>query len=422
MILLTGLNHRTTPVEVRERCYLSTEQLPLMLYQMRQLPDVQGVVVLSTCNRLEVYTVIDERGWAISSVIDTICAFYGMEPFEIEPYLYVEQDTRAITHLMRVAAGLDSMILGEAQILGQVKSALAAADLAGVAGATLHRLFEVAAHTGKRARTETPIDEQTTSISHAAARLLMNRVESSQSEVLVIGTGEMAALAAQALADRQYTNLHIVNRTYAHGADLAQQVGASAYEWSCLWDRLASADAVITATGAPHPVLYLDDMRRVVALRDGKPLVMIDIAVPRDIDDAVQTLDEVVLYDIDELQNVVDENLAQRKAAVPLVEKIIKAEVAKFSDWLHERKVTPVIRDLRREVQQVVQAELDAALSKLEHLGEAERKIMERMAHRIVNKVLHTPTISLRAHAANGNADDYAEMVRDLFDLLPEVS
>lgn len=372
--------------------------------------------MISTCNRLEVYAVVRNVGVA-EPIMTALCNYYELDPATIRPRLYVEPDERAVQHLMRVAAGLDSMILGESQILGQVREALNAAGEVGSAGTLLHRLFEMAMHTGKRAHNETAIGEHTTSVSHAAARLVMSNHTNPDANVLLVGTGEMAVLAGQALKDRGYHNLHVVNRTYSNAVEVAERLGAQAHEWSFIWDCMAEADAVISATGAPHLILYTDDMRHSVARRQYRPLTLVDIAVPRDIDPNISQLRGACVYDIDELKNVVDENIAQRAAAVPQVEGIVAEETKKYTKWEHQRSVTPVIVDLRREVQSVVEAELEDALGKLDALGEAERKIVQRMAHRIVNKVLHAPTVSLRAHAASGNAENYAQVVRDLFAL-----
>jgi glutamyl-tRNA reductase len=386
------------------------------LFHLRQLPGVEESVVISTCNRLEVYAVVRSAKVA-EPIMAAICDYYELNQETIRPHLYVEPDERAVQHLMRVASGLDSMILGESQILGQVREALNTADAVGSAGTLLHRLFEVAMHTGKRAHNETPIGEHTTSVSHAAARLVMNNHANTDANILLVGTGEMAVLAGQALKDRGYHNLHVVNRTYSNAVHVAERLGAQAHEWSFVWDCMAEADAVISATGAPHLILYTDDMRYSMARRRYKALTLVDIAVPRDIDPDISTLPGACVYDIDELQNVVDENVAQRTAAVPQVEAIVNVETEKYMGWQQERSITPVIVDLRREVQSVVEAELEDALGKLDTLGEAERKIVQRMAHRIVNKVLHAPTVSLRAHATSGNAENYAQVVRDLFAL-----
>jgi len=417
-LLLIGLNHRTTPVELREKLYLTTEQLYPVLNELQQ----QSVVILesamlSTCNRLEVYCAVRDVVAAKSAIMHFLCQHYGLSETILRTHLYIKQGRLAIQHLMRVAAGLDSMILGESQILGQVGDALRCATTVSTTGTYLHRLFEQAIHAGKRARTETAISQNTTSVSHAAALLIRNRVMQLAPRVLVIGAGEMAQLAAQAASDYGIQQIAVINRTYDHAQALAEKIDGIAFEWSRLWDQLAAVDVVITATGAPHTVLYADDMRRVVEQRQGRNLLMVDVAVPRDIDPAVDDLDGITCYDIDDLQQVVDDSLAQREACIPAVEAIIAEEAEKYWQWLNERNIVPVIKDLRREIQSVVQTELEDALNKLAHLDDGEQEVVKRLAHRIMNKVLHAPTASLREQAANGDSESYATVVRDLFAL-----
>lgn len=420
-LLLIGLNHRTTPVEVREQLHVSGEQLYQMLTAMHQnIASVREVAIVSTCNRLEIYCAVKETVSAETDIVDFLGEHYDLSDAVLQPHLYTMQDRHAVRHLMRVSSGLDSMILGEAQILGQVKSALQYAQTVGTAKTLLHRLFEAAAHTGKRARTETAISQHTTSISHAAAQLVQDHL-GENSEVLIVGAGEMAQLAAQAASDSMIGKVGVINRTYKHALELAHEVEADAYEWSMLWDKLAEVDAVISATGAPHLILYADDINRIAERRHGKkPLMLVDIALPRDIDPAIDAMDSCLVYDIDALNQVVDNSFAQRAACIPDVETIIEEEEAEYWAWLNERSIVPVIKDLRQEVQAVVQAELDDALNKLGDLNEHDLKVVERMAHRILNKVLHAPTASLRQHASQDDAENYAEVVRDLFALSTE--
>lgn len=417
-LLVIGLNHRTTPVELRERLYLRAEKLYPVLTELRQHSAViEENAILSTCNRLEIYVATQKVLEAERTILDFMSQYYEISHDELRPFLYVHQGQMAINHLMRVAAGLDSMVLGETQILGQVGNALECASTVSTTGTLLHRLFEAAMHTGKRARSETSISHHTTSISHAAALLVRNRLTVEDPYILVVGAGEMAELAVQAVHDFNLTNIGIVNRTFAHAQGLAGQCNAQAYEWSRLWEQLAVADVVITATGAPHTLLYDVDIQRVMMLRQNKPLMLVDIAVPRDIDSAIKNIKGVTLYDIDALQHIVDESLAAREACVPTVENIISEETERYWQWLNERNVVPVIKDLRREISSVVEAELQEALNKLTELSEQDQEVIKRMAHRIMNKVLHSPTTSLREQASNGNGEDFAKVVCELFAL-----
>lgn len=417
-LLVIGLNHHTTPVELRERLYLRAEKLYPVLTELHQRSSViEENAILSTCNRLEVYVATDNVIEAEHTILDFMSQYYEISEAELRPFLYIHQGQMTIQHLMRVSAGLDSMVLGETQILGQVGDALKCATTVSTTGSLLHRLFEASMHAGKRARTETAISRHTTSISHAAALLLRNRVKVENPYILVLGAGEMAELAVQAVHNFKLTNIGIVNRTFAQAQGLAGQCNARAYEWSRLWEQLTVADVVITATGAPHTLLYDADIKRVMKMRDNKALMLIDIALPRDVDPAVGNIEAVTLYDIDALQHIVDESLAAREACVPAVTTIIYEEVERYWQWLNERHVVPVIKDLRREVEAVIQAELQETLNKLPELSEHEQEVVKRMAHRIMNKVLHTPTISLREQASKGNGDNFANVVRELFAL-----
>lgn len=417
-LLIIGLNHRTTPVELREKLYLSSQALMPVLVELKNKSTViREDAIVSTCNRFEVYVAATDIAIAEEEVLAFLCQHYGVSCDELRPHLYVHRHKAAVKHLMRVASGLDSMILGEAQVLGQVSKALECASTVSTSGTLLHRMFEAGVHTGKRARTETGISRHTTSISHAAALLVRDKLPHDNPYIIVIGAGEMAELAVSALQDHNMHNITIINRTFDNAKALAEKFNVQAYIWSQLWEQLAKADVVIAATGAPHTILYKADMETVVRNRHQNSLIMVDVALPRDIDPEIDQLPAITVYDIDDLNQVVDENLAAREACVPAVNNIILEEQEKYWQWLSERNVVPVIRDLRREIALVVQAELQDALNKLGELDEQERGIVERMAHRIMNKVLHSPTVSLREQAANGNGEEVASMVRDLFNL-----
>ena len=417
-LLLIGLNHRTTPVELREKLYLSSQALMPVLVELKNKSTViQEDAIVSTCNRFEVYVAATDIAIAEEEVLTFLCNHYGMSCDDLRPHLYIQRHRAAVEHLMRVSSGLDSMILGEAQILGQVGKALECSTTVSTSGTLLHRLFEAAMHTGKRARTETAISQYTTSVSHAAALLVRDKLQHDNPYIIVIGAGEMAELAASALQDHNMHNIAIINRTFDNAKELAEKLNIQAYIWSQLWEQLAKADVVIAATGAPHTILYKADMETVVREREQSHMIMVDVALPRDIDPEIDKLSAITVYDIDDLHQVVDENIAAREACVPAVQSIIFEEQDKYWQWLSERNVVPVIRDLRREIETVVQAELQDALRKLGELDEQERSVVERMAHRIMNKVLHSPTVSLREQAANGNGEEVATVVRDLFNL-----
>ncbi len=416
-ISLIGLNHHTAPVEVREQVTLTGDGLRLALKELQvgDHPPAEGVI-LSTCNRLEIYTLSDEDGQPI--IDDFLTRMYGIDPADLRPHLYTKFDQEAINHLMRVTAGLESMILGEPQILGQVTEAHSKARSTGAAGPILSRLFTQAVHAGKRAHTETDISRYTTSVSHAAALLAQDKLgDLAGAKVLIIGAGEIAEQAAQALHARGTESITCISRTYSHAEALAGQVGGRAFNWVHLPEGLTEADVVISATGAPHSVIHVSNVVHVLPERAGRPLLLIDIAVPRDVDEEVGELPGVELHDIDDLQAVVDDNLAQRQAAIPQVEAIIQEEVIAFEDWLHSREVVPTIVDLRQKAEDIAQVEVKRILRRLDGLSDDEQAAINQLASRIVNKLLHEPTTRLKAQAANGNRLVYSHTVRDLFGL-----
>lgn len=419
-ILLVGLNHQTAPVELRERFYLSDAHLRQALNTLwydEQYNLFAESVIISTCNRLEIYAVAESAVAGFDAMARFLAQLHHVSHDELYACLYFMEGRAAIEHLMRVATGLNSLVLGESQILGQVSHALAVAQSAETAGGHLSQLFSHAVHAGKRARTETDISRHTTSVSHAAALLAerdLGRLDGVRA--LVVGAGEMAELAARALQMHDTGAIQIISRTYSHAQALAAQLEVTARDWSELAAALAEADLVIAATGAPHTVIHRED---VAAALDShhRPLLLIDIAVPRDVDDDVREVPGVRLYDIDDLKLVVDQHLAQRQAAVAQVEQIVAEELAVILEWLHSREVVPVIVDLRRKVQEIAESELEQALRRMSHLDEHDRKVVDQMVHRIVNKLLHTPTTALRAHAADGDSLVYAAAVRELFAL-----
>lgn len=430
-VILVGLNHRTTPVEVREKLALSGDALQIALKKLREgcitsdtesgentPPIIQEGVILSTCNRLEVFAVVSDRdrGW---DYIDQFLDHLPEIPIQdLQPYLYHYAGVEAIRHIMRVSSGLDSMILGEPQILGQVSQAFRHAKLMGLAGATLSRLFSQAIHAGKRARSETDISRYTTSVSHVGALMVRDHVTVANPNVLIVGAGEMATLVAQALQNHAVTDqLTFINRTHNRAVMLANEFNGEVCYWHQLIPALAWADAVITATGAPHPIVSSADVTFILNQRQDRPLLFVDLAVPRDVEQSVGQLPGVQCFDIDDLQSTIDTNANQRRATIPQVEQIVKQEVDTYIEWYRIRDVVPVIRDLRDWAQDVQKAEVEIALNKLQDADDHTVEIVNWLAHRLVNKLLHEPTTRLRGHAADGNGYGYAQVLSDLFGL-----
>lgn len=422
-VLLAGISHRTAPVDLREQLLLGLRVPSAAEATYRDL--LREYVILSTCNRVEVYAEVSGNGHAGSDVLaerdvldvwlESLC---GAGFPDIRRYLYRKEGAAAVRHLMRVASGLDSQVLGEPQVLGQVSQALAEARSAGTVGPVLYYVFSRAVHAGKRARTETKISWGSTSISRAAVALLEREFgDVSTLEVLVVGAGETAELAIQALRKHGNSGITCINRSATRAQVVASRHGCRTLPWRDLVQALTEADAVITATGAPHPVIYAQDVAPAVAQRAGRRLVFMDIAVPRDVDPLVRALPGVVLFDIDQLEATLDFNRALRASAVPQVERIVEEETESTMKWLQGREVTPLIESLRRRGELVADAEIREALRKLGAADPEIQKIVTRMGRRIVNKILHQPTVKLKAWAARGDLAFEAHMVADLFGL-----
>ncbi|MEM7128990.1 MAG: glutamyl-tRNA reductase [Chloroflexota bacterium] len=437
-IILVGLNHNTAPVSLREQLSLSGCALDMALEEFRHTfmgyppakPDgfrlTEGAF-LSTCNRLEMYAVCssdtdeaNHQSWQYMTQF--LASLQGTNLELLTQHLYFKAGRDAIQHLMRVACGLDSLILGEPQIMGQVAYAYREAHAVQTTGPILSHLFNQAMHTGKRARTETDISRHTTSVSHAAARLASQELGNlPEQKILIVGAGEMAQLAAQAMTMHDAQNLTIINRTYSGATELAMQVGGVPMAWHQIEDALIETDLVVTATGAPHIVIDREQVEKIVPKRGGRTLLFMDIAVPRDVDESVGSLDGVVCYDVDDLQAAVDENMAQRQAELPKVNALIREEVSGMLDWLSQRAVVPVIVDIRSKAQEIAALEVADAKRRLRRINdqstETAEALIDRLAHRLVNKLMHDPVIQLKHHAAAGDGHEYAFMLRDLFKL-----
>ena len=433
-ILCLGLSHHTTPVELRERLSFTDTALQAALARLGcghdTRPDpISELVILATCNRLEMYAGVRDA-WRSSAgadpfhaLLDLLVDARGISPSELESHLYRYTRIEAVRHLCRVAAGLDSMILGEPQILGQVTGAYEAALRHRAAGAILSTLFQTAIRAGKRARTETAISRNPASASSVAIRLAEQAVGSlAYRNVLVIGAGEMGELAVEALCARGVRHITVANRTQPRAAELANRWGGQAVSFEQLAEALMQSDIVIASTGAPHTIISPALACDVMARRPSRPLIFIDIAVPRDVDPAVKDIPGVQVFDIDDLHARLEGSIAERQNEIPRVEAIVDREVAGFETWLRGVEVMPIIADLRQKAEAIRQRELERTLRYLPDLDPQTREHIQHLSHSLVNKLLHEPTLRLRAEAGNGHAAEYAEAVRHLFGLTPESS
>lgn len=420
-IIEVGLSHQTAPVEIREKLSFPEAALPEAL---RTLCPRNGCgpgyalegAILSTCNRLEVYALVECADRGQEDVHEFLARVSGTPRAALDAYLRAWEGEAAVAHLCRVACGLDSMVLGESQIQGQVAAAYQLAQAQGAAGPVMGSLFRAALQAGKRARTETAINRHATSISHVAVELALQIFQDLAAKtVVLVGAGEMAELAAKNLVDNGVGQLLVVNRSQGRAAALARQFGGEALGWDRLNQALWRSDIVISSTAAPHAILRPDTVGAAMRMRRNRPLFLIDIAVPRDVDPAVGELANVFLYDIDDLQRVVAANLEQRRREVPHVEAIVAQEVADFWAWFRARDVVPTIVNLRQHVDGIREAELAWAMSKLDGLSEQERNVVLAFSQRLVNKILHRPTVRLKEHADGPEAYLYTEALRDLF-------
>ena len=415
-IILVGLNHKSAPVAVREWLAFGPDQVPVHLRRLAGAAALSEAAILSTCNRTEVYVAADDHEQAREAVVGFLCAFAGQPREAVLPYLYHYSGVAAARHLARVAAGLDSMLIGEAQILGQVRAALRLAQQAGTAGAHVTRLFEAALRAGKRARAETAIGEGAASISHAAVKLAARLIPSlAEKEVLLVGAGKVAELVARHLARKGPARVRIANRTLERASQLAQSYGWSELPLTALADGLAAADLVISSTGAPEPIIDAALVRGVLERRRGRPLYFIDLAVPRDVDPAVQELPGVYVYNVDDLYAVVDSTLAERRQRMDQAEAIVDEEVREFWAWYGQRAVAPVIAVLRRRAEEIRTQELDKVLRRLDHLPEADKERIRAMSAAIVNKLLHEPMVRLKEQAHSPEGWRFADTAAQLF-------
>lgn len=421
-LAVVGLSHHSAPVEVRERFVFSPGEATATLARLTSTGVANEAVLLSTCNRTEFYLRFDDVDAGAEAVVELLARQAGVSPEEAAKYVFCHRDRQGVEHLFRVVASLDSMILGEAQIQGQVRAAYeqAAGMTGGVrpAGPVLSRLFQTALSVGGRVRSETTLGAGAASISSAAVELAKKIFGSLRGRrALVVGAGEMSELALESLLSEGVQAPFVVNRTAERGRALAERVGGRAIPIGEIGSALASSDIVVTATGAPHPVLTEETIAEAMPGGRRQPLLIVDIAIPRDVDPVVADVENVFLYDIDDLRQIVDGNLERRRMEVPLAEKIVAESVDEFWDWYTSLDVVPLIRELRGRAESFRQAEVEKALRRLEHLAPEDREAVDLLTRQILNKVLHQPTVRLREAASNGQGVPVVHAARYLFQL-----
>ncbi len=417
-IIVVGLSHKTAPVDIREKVAFPPATMAEPLQQLLDLPTVAEALIVSTCNRVELYAVSRQPEAAITELKTFLADFHSLNVEVLREHLYAYAGTEAIRHVLRVSASLDSMVIGEPQILGQIKTAYGYACEYKTAGVILNRFLRKAFSTAKRVRTETEIASNAVSVSFAAVELARKIFDSLENKtVMLIGAGEMCELAAKHFINNGVSKVLVTNRTFSRAEKLAAEFSGTAVSFENFREQLHRADIVLSSTGAPDYILGAKKLKEVCKLRRYKPMFLIDIAVPRDIDPAANKLDGVYLYDVDDLQGVVQANLKERQKEAAKAELIVDNEVKQFCSWLATLEVTPTIVALRQKIEQIRQAELEKTLAGLHGLDDKQRKAIESMASALVNKILHHPTQILKQTSNGGDNNCYLDAVRTLFDL-----
>jgi glutamyl-tRNA reductase len=417
-LFVAGLSHKNAPVALREQLAVEEDKLRELLMDLQGGDALREVVVVSTCNRVEVYGVADAPGEARAVAFRHLCRQRGVDLTTVEPLLYTHLDGEAVRHAFRVAASLDSMMIGEPQILGQVKDAFALAQACQTVGPQLHPLFSQAFSVAKRVRTETEVARHAVSVSFAAVELAKKIFDGlSGRAVLLVGAGKMSELAAKHLVEQGAFPIYVANRTWARAQDLARALAGTAVPWDELPTALGAVDIVVTSTGAIEPVITRAMVTRVMHGRRGRSLFFIDIAVPRDVEPGVDALDDVYRYDIDDLKQVVDANLRERAREAQRAETLVEREVGKFLTRQGDVEVIPTIVSLRGRLEEIRLAELKKTLARLPEATPETRAAIEALSSAIVNKILHAPITKLRESSRAGAGRSWLELVHELFGL-----
>jgi glutamyl-tRNA reductase len=417
-VVVIGLNHRSTPLDLLERMTIGDAGLQKALHDVVSRGDVSEAVVLSTCNRTEVYAVAERFHNAYQDIRDFLSEVAFLAPEDFSDHLYVHYDAAAVAHLFTVASGLDSAVLGESEILGQVRTAWERAHQEGAAGPALNLLFRHALEVGKRVRTDTAIARHTTSMSQAAVAMAAERLDGLEGRrVLVLGAGEMGEAMALRLAKAGVADLALSNRTWDRAVDLAQHLGGRPVRLLDVPDALVEADLLLTSTGSAAPLLQADDVRAILDRRAGQPLLIVDIAVPRDVDPAVGGLPGVTLLDMDDLRAFADAGAEARRREVGAVQSILDEELERYLGATSAREAAPMIVSLRERAEEVRQAELDRFRRRLDGLDAEQMEAVEGLTRGIIGKLLHEPSVALKDAAGSPRGDRLIASLRELFGL-----
>ncbi len=417
-VVAIGLNHRTVPLDLLERTTIDAARVPKVLADLVGRPNITEAVVLSTCNRTEVYAVAERFHGGYGDIRDALSEAAFIAPEDFIDHLYVHYDTDAVRHLFSVAAGLDSAVLGESEILGQVKGAWEIGRHEDTVGPGLNYLFRHAVEAGKRARTETTISHHTTSISQAAVAMAVDKLGNLEGRrVVVLGAGDMGEGMATSLLGGGAGEVVVANRTWDRAVEVAGRVGGRAVRLSELDSVLADADLLLTSTGATSLMVEHTNLEAVMAPRPDRPLLIVDIAVPRDVDPAAGDIPGVTLLDMTDLRRFADTGLQSRQGEVVAVRAIVDEELERFTEMRSAREAAPLVSELRSRAEELRRLELERYRSRLDHLPEADREVIEAVTRGVLAKLLHEPTVRLKDAAGSARGDRLADAMRDLFDL-----
>jgi glutamyl-tRNA reductase len=415
-LIVVGLSHRTAPVEQREKAALTDAAARALMRTVVAAAGINEAVTISTCNRTEVYVRADENAAAEETVCLALVEHTEISRHELDCARYAHRDERVAVHLLRVASSLDAMIVGESEIQGQVRHAFERAQEEDTVGPVLDNLFRKALETGKRVRRETGIGAGAVSVASVAVELAREVVtDLKERRALLIGAGDVAETTASTLVQSGVGELVVANRTVSTARRLADRIGGEGVGFDRLAHELAEADIVISSTDAPHPLLGHDDVERAMRERPGRPMVLIDIAVPRDLEAEIASVPGVRLYDIDDLERVVEVNLNGRMREAELAEAIVADEARRFTDWRRALSVAPTIGSLRKMAEQIRAGEVGRVAGQWDSMSDADRERVEQLTRAIVNKLLHEPTVRLREAVAEGDGVAHLESIRHLF-------
>jgi glutamyl-tRNA reductase len=417
-IVVVGLNYRTAPVEVRERFTFAEHQLPEALLQLQQTNSILECVIVATCNRTEIYAVVDRHHLCGHYIRHFMENWFSVPRSEFTNHLYIYEDQRAAEHLFRVAAGLDSMVIGETQILGQIRNAFLLAQQLGTTGTLFNQLFKQAVTMAKRAHSETTIGENAVSVSYAAVEL-GKRIfgHFHDKKVMILGAGKMSELTGKHLVASGARDVLVVNRTYSRAVDIAGKLNGKACRMEEAAALLADIDIVISSTGAEGYVLAREQVQEAMRSRPSRPMFLIDIAVPRDLDPAIGEVPGVYLYDIDDLEGIVESNLALRRQEALKIEAMIEDELKEYEQWYRTLGVRPVIRALQEKAEDIHHDTMESLFNKLPDLTDREKKLIRKLSKSIVNQLLHDPILRVKEMAGKKHGDEAIRLVVDLFAL-----